>query len=140
MWDHLRNQPEEWGTGAGALWQRMASRAGGHVIGTSVRHGLAAALGRSTRSEPCGGCASAEDRVRHVLAETFTDRDAAGRRVFSEPFIAGTYAGALAPVLWHPDVRLVDGLAAGTVSIAFTVIGRVAWALLEPVMPRTGAP
>ncbi|HEU0014982.1 MAG TPA: hypothetical protein VFQ45_14940 [Longimicrobium sp.] len=140
LWDHLGDEPEEWSGDAGGLWQRMVSRAGGHVVGTSVRHGLAAALGRSTRWEPCRGCASMEDRVAHVITETFTDRDDGGRRVFSEPFIAGTYAGALAPALWHPDVSFMDGVQAGTLSIAFTVVGRIAWALLEPLAPDARAP
>jgi hypothetical protein len=132
LYDHARTEPYEWGGGADALTQRIASRAGGHVIGTSVRHGLAAALGRSVANEPCG-CPDPEDRVAHAFVETFTDRDlATGRRVFSEPFIAGAYAGALAPALWHPDVDLVDGFRSGTLSIVFTLAGRAIFALLDP--------
>lgn len=132
LYDHIRTEPYEWGGGLDALTQRIASRAGGHVIGTSVRHGVAAALNRSVENEPCG-CPNAEDRVAHAFVETFTDRDlATGRRVFSEPFIAGTYAGALAPTFWHPDVDLVDGLKSGTLSIVFTLAGRALFALLDP--------
>ncbi|MBW3569665.1 MAG: hypothetical protein KY467_01045 [Gemmatimonadetes bacterium] len=138
LYDHVRTRPYEWGGGLDALTQRIASRAGGHVIGTSVRHGLAAALGRSTEFEPCRGCASAEDRVAHALVETFTDRDAAGRRVISEPYLAGTYAGALAPALWHPDSTLADGLKAGTWSLLFTAAGRVLFALVEPLAVGEG--
>jgi hypothetical protein len=132
LYDHARTQPYEWGGGLDALTQRIASRAGGHVIGTSVRHGVAAALNRSVAIEPCG-CPDAEDRVAHAFIETFTDRDlTTGRRVFSEPFIAGTYAGALVPTLWHPDVDLVDGLKSGTLSIVFTLAGRALFALVDP--------
>ncbi|HST57973.1 MAG TPA: hypothetical protein VLK84_04785 [Longimicrobium sp.] len=132
LYDHVRTEPYEWGGGLDALTQRIASRAGGHVIGTSVRHGVAAALNRSVADEPCG-CPDAEDRVAHAFIETFTDRDlTTGRRVFSEPFIAGTYAGALAPTLWHPDVDLVDGLKSGTLSVVFTLAGRAIFALLDP--------
>ena len=132
LWDHARTEPYEWGGGTDALIQRMLSRAGGHVIGTSVRHGLGAALGRSLREEPCG-CPETGDRIYHVFVDTFTDRDlATGERVFSEPFIAGTYAGALAPALWHPDVDLWDGVKGGTLSIAFTLAGRILLALLDP--------
>jgi hypothetical protein len=139
LYDHARTEPEEWGGGADALGARIASRAGGHVIGTSVRHGVAYWLGRSTKFEDCG-CERTEDRVAHVFVETFTDRDRSGRRVFSEPFIAGTYAGALAPALWHPDVTLEDGLRAGTLSIAFTLAGRIFFELLEPlVQTQAGA-
>ena len=132
LYDHARTDPEQWGGGADALAARIASRAGGHVVGTSVRHGLAYALGRSTKYESCE-CESAEDRVVHVFVETFTDRDRSGRRVFSEPYVAGTYAGALAPVLWHPDTDLEDGLRSGTLSIVFTLAGRILFALLEPL-------
>ncbi len=132
LYDHVRTEPYEWGGGLDALTQRIASRAGGHVIGTSVRHGVAAALNRSVANEPCG-CPNAEDRVAHAFIETFTDRDlTTGRRVFSEPFIAGTYAGAIAPTLWHPDVDLVDGLKSGTLSVVFTLAGRAIFALLDP--------
>lgn len=138
LYDHARTEPEEWGGGADALSARIASRAGGHVIGTSVRHGVAYWLGRSTKFEDCG-CERTEDRVAHVFVETFTDRDRGGRRVFSEPFIAGTYAGALAPALWHPDVTLEDGVRSGTLSIVFTLAGRIFFELLEPlVQAQTG--
>lgn len=129
VFDHLRTVPDEWGGGADALVQRIASRAGGHVIGTSVRHGTAAALGRSTRWEPCE-CTSTEERVEHVFVETFTDRDRSGRRVLSEPYLAGTLSASLAPALWHPDVSLRDGLVGSAVSVVFTLASRI---LLEVV-------
>lgn len=134
LWDHVRTDPDEWGGGLDALTQRIASRAGGHVIGTSVRHGLAAALGRSTEFERCRGCTTADERINHVLVETFTDRDESGHRVWSEPFFAGAYAGAIAPTLWHPDSDLGDGFRSGTVSILFTLAARIAFALLEPLV------
>jgi hypothetical protein len=134
LYDHIRVDPYDWGGGMDALVQRIASRAGGHLVGTSVRHGLAAALGRSTRDEPCLGCASAEDRINHALIETFTDRDAGGRRVISEPFLAGAYAGAIVPTLWHPDSTLGDGLVSGTISVLFSAATEVLFALLEPMV------
>jgi hypothetical protein len=138
LYDHVRTEPYEWGGGLDALTQRIASRGGGHLVGTSVRHGVAAVLDRSTVWEPCRGCVTAEDRVTHALVETFTDRDATGRRVVSEPFFAGTYAGAMAPTLWHPDSNLIDGLKSGTVSVLFSAATRVLFALLEPLVPTEG--
>lgn len=135
LYDHARTEPDEWGGGFDAMTQRIASRAGGHVIGTSVRHGLAAALGRTTDIEPCHGCTSTEDRVTHSIIDTFTDRDDTSRRVISEPFLAGTFAGTIAPTLWHPDSNLVDGVKAGVWSILFTTAGRVLFAVLEPLVP-----
>lgn len=121
------------------MTQRIASRGGGHVIGTSVRHGLAAALGRTTDIEPCNGCTSTGDRVTHSIIDTFTDRDDTNRRVISEPFLAGTFAGTIAPTLWHPDSNLGDGIKAGVWSILFTTAGRVLFAVLEPLVPAEGA-
>ena len=139
LYDHARTEPYEWGGGLDAMTQRIASRAGGHVIGTSVRHGLAAILDRSTEFEPCTGCASTEDRINHAILETFTDRDlATGRRVLSEPYLAGTFVGAMAPTLWHPDSSLGDGLEAGAWSVLFTVTGRVIFAVLEGMVPAEG--
>jgi hypothetical protein len=139
LYDHARTEPYEWGGGLDALTQRIASRAGGHVIGTSVRHGLAAILDRSTEFEPCTGCTSTEDRINHAILETFTDRDLpTGRRVLSEPYLAGTFVGAMAPTLWHPDSSLGDGLEAGAWSVLFTVTGRVIFALLEGMVPAEG--
>jgi len=133
LYDHARTEPYEWGGGADALTQRIVSRAGGHVIGTSVRHGVAAALNRSVAYESCGCPEDPEARVAHAFVETFTDRDlSTGRRVFSESFVAGTYAGAMAPSLWHPDVDLADGFKSGTLSILFTLAGRAVFALLDP--------
>jgi hypothetical protein len=129
VYDHLRTHPAEWGGGADALLQRVASRAGGHVVGTSVRHGLAAALGRSTRWEPCG-CTTVEERVEHVFLETFTDLDRSGRRVLSEPYLAGTLAASLAPAAWHPEVSLRDGLVSAGLSVVFTLASRVALELV----------
>ena len=138
VYDHARTSPEEWGGGLDAMTQRIASRGGGHVIGTSVRHGLAAVLGRTTDAEPCHGCASTEDRVTHAVLETFTDRDDRNRRVISEPFLAGSFAGAIAPTLWHPDGNLADGVKSGVWSILFTTAGRVLFAVLEPLVPAEG--
>jgi hypothetical protein len=139
LYDHARTEPYEWGGGVDAMTQRIASRAGGHAIGTSVRHGLAAALGRSTDIEPCYGCTSTEDRVTHAIVETFTDRDLdTGRRVISEPFLAGTFAGTIAPTLWHPEANLADGVTSGVWSILFTTAGRVLFAVLEPLVPAEG--
>lgn len=138
LYDHVRTEPDEWGGGLDAMTQRIASRAGGHLIGTSVRHGLAEVLGRTTDIEPCYGCTSTEDRVSHAIVETFTDRNDLNRRVISEPFLAGTFAGAIAPTLWHPDSNLGDGVKAGAWSILFTTAGRVLFAVLEPLAPVEG--
>jgi hypothetical protein len=131
LYDHARTQPEEWGGGADALGKRVLSRAGGHVVTQSVRHGMAAVLNRSTEYRVCG-CAEPERRAAHALFETFTDYDAQGRARVSTPFLAGTYAGALAPLLWHPDADAARALQSGTLALVFAVAGNVVRELLEP--------
>jgi hypothetical protein len=132
LWDHVRTQPEEWGGGADALGKRVLSRAGGHVVNQSVRHGLAAALDRTTTYRPCG-CVDAEHRIAHALFETFTDYDSGGRARLSTPFLAGAYAGALAPLAWHPDADAAEALQSGTLSLLFAVAGNIVRELMEPV-------
>jgi hypothetical protein len=131
LYDHARTQPEEWGGGADGLGKRVLSRAGGHIVTQSVRHGMAAALNRSTEYRVCG-CAEPERRAAHALFETFTDYDAQGRARLSTPFLAGTYAGALAPLAWHPDADAARALQSGTLALVFAVAGNVIRELLEP--------
>lgn len=125
LYDHVRTEPDEWGGGADALTKRIASRAGGHVVGTSVRHGLAAALGRTTEYRRCAACAGPEHRIAYAITETFTDYDEQGRPRLSTPFLAGTYAGALAPVLWHPDADAAEALQSGTLSLLWAVANNI---------------
>ena len=131
LWDHVRTEPDEWGGGADALGARILSRSGGHVVRTSVRHGLAAALGRTTEYRPCG-CEGPERRIAYAITETFTDYDVQGRRRLSTPFLAGTYAGALAPVLWHPDADAAEALQSGTLSLLWAVANNIVNELWSP--------
>jgi hypothetical protein len=122
--DHVRTEPDEWGGGADALAARILSRSGGHVVRASVRHGLAAALGRTTEYRRCG-CDGPERRIAYAITETFTDYDEQGRRRLSTPFLAGTYAGALAPVLWHPDADAAEALQSGTISLVWAIANSI---------------
>ena len=131
LWDHVRTEPNEWGGGADALAARILSRSGGHVVRTSVHHGLAAALGRTTEYRPCG-CDGPERRIAYAIAETFTDYDVQGRRRLSTPFLAGTYAGALAPVLWHPDADAAEALQSGTISLVWAIANNIVNELWAP--------
>ena len=124
LWDHVRTEPDEWGGGADALGARIRSRGGGHIVRESVRHGLAAALGRTTEYRPCG-CDGPERRIAYAITETFTDYDVQGRRRLSTPFLAGTYAGALAPVLWHPDADAAEALQSGTISLVWAIANNI---------------
>jgi hypothetical protein len=124
-YDQIRNDPPEWGGGAGGLGKRLASNAGSLVVGETVRHGLALALGRSTWYHRCD-CNGFGPRVEHALVETFTDRDRAGHRAVSVPTFAGTLAGSFAQRLWRPGLTNAQAAEqAGTAlvfSAAFNVV------------------
>lgn len=100
--DQLRDDPAEWSRNATGLGHRAATNAASHVVAESVRHGLAIALGRSTRYQRCE-CSGFGPRVGHAFVETFTDRDRAGARMVSIPRLGGAVAGALSQRIWRPS-------------------------------------
>jgi len=116
-----RNTPSAWGGGAGGFGKRMASNFGSLVAQETVRHGLAAAMGRSTDYVRCN-CRSFGGRIRNGFVETFTDRDREGRRAFSVPRVAGAVAGAVAPLLWWPGGS-ARGAATGAVASLGVALG-----------------
>ena len=119
-----QNSPSQWGGGASGFSKRAASNFGSLVAGETVRHGLAAAMGRSTDYQRCG-CTSFGGRIRNGFAETFTDRDREGRRAFSIPRVAGIAAGAAAPLLWWPGESVRGAGTAAIVSLGLTLGGDV---------------
>lgn len=123
--DHARDEPEEWSRDAGGFGQRVASNAGVLVVGQTTRHGVAIALGRSTRYQRCR-CSGFGPRVGHAFVETFTDRNRAGDRALSVARIAGTVAGVYAQRLWRPDVSGDE--------IAARVAGALAYGALTNVV------
>lgn len=122
VWDHIRDDPDSWGGDADGLARRMASRGGQHIVSASTRHGVAAALDRSTEYRRCE-CTDPGGRIANAFLETYTDRDRQGRRAVSIPRIAGAYAGALAPLAWRPDTDVGDAVRDGTLSLAFSIVG-----------------
>ncbi len=122
--EQARTSPPEWGTGASGFGKRVASNAGDLVVQESVRHGLAAVLDRTTSYHRCA-CRAFGAKVGNAFVETFTDRDAEGRRQFSEPRVAGALAGGFAPLLWWPGETVAGAAAATGVSFLFTWAGNV---------------
>jgi len=121
--DQLRHQ----NAAVGGLGGRIGSNATQAVVQTSVRHGLAALMHRSTdnRYQFCE-CHGFGPRVQHALLETFTDRRADGSRALAVPRIAGTYAGDFAGLAWEHD-RSAGGVAAGaTLSLGFSALFNIA--------------
>ena len=123
--DQVREEPSEWGDGAEGFGRRAASNAGTLVVQETVRHGVAIALGRSTRYHPCN-CRGAASRVRHALVESATDRDRSGRRALSVARVAGAFAGAYAQPLWRPDLGTGEAALRAASSLAFGALGNVA--------------
>jgi hypothetical protein len=128
--DQVRDDPAEWGRNAQGLGHRAATNAASNVVAVSVRHGLAAALGRSTRYQPCG-CSGFGPRIGHALVETFTDRDRAGARMVSIPRLGGAVAGALSQRIWRPSETSGDTAFRIAGSLLFSVASNVASELMH---------
>ena len=120
--DQMRTDPHQWGGGGEGFARRAASHAGSLVVEQSVRHGLAVALGRSTRYQRCE-CSGFGARVGHAIRETFTDRDRANQRAVSIPRLAGAVASAVAQPLWRPDVRMSDAAVSAGTSLVLQAAG-----------------
>jgi hypothetical protein len=127
--DHVRTDPYEWGDGGEGFARRAASHAGSLVVEQTVRHGLAVALGRSTRYQRCD-CSGFGARVGHAVRETFTDRDRANRRAVSLPRLAGVAAAAVAQPLWRPDVKMSDAAVSAGSTLVFEAAGNAVKELL----------
>jgi len=111
--------------GVGGLAGRIGSNATQAVVQTSVRHGLAALMHRSTDYQPCD-CHGFGRRVGHALLETFTDRRADGSRALSVPRIAGAYAGGFSRLAWERDRNAGDVMLGTTASLGFSALFNIA--------------
>ncbi len=128
--EQAETSPTQWGTGASGFGKRVASTYGDLFVQESVRHGLAAALDRSTNYHRCR-CRGFGAKVGNAFVETFTDRDADGRRQLSEPRLAGAIAGGFAPMLWWPGETVAGAATATGVSLLFTWAGNVVTELVH---------
>jgi hypothetical protein len=123
--DQLRGKNDGFESGAEGLAQRIGMRATETAVEVSVRHGLAAAMHRSTEHQPCE-CHGFGPKVAHALAETFTDRTADGHRALSVPRIAGAYAGSLSGLAWQHDRSVGDVMVGTTLSFGINAVFNVA--------------
>jgi hypothetical protein len=114
--EQVRTETPDWGDNTGGLTRRIASNAGRKMIQETVRHGLAAALDRSTVYLRCT-CTSGGARVAHAFVEVISDRDRDGRRVIPLSRFAGVYAGAFAEQAWRPGGSTSDVALAGVSAI-----------------------
>jgi hypothetical protein len=118
--DQLRHQNDGLG-----LAGRIGSNVTQAVVQTSVRHGLAALMHRSTDYQLCD-CHGFGPRVEHALLETFTDRRADGSRALSVPRFAGAYAGGFAGLAWERHRNPGDVMAGTTMSLGFSALFNIA--------------
>ena len=119
--DQLRHKND----GVGGLAGRIGSNATQAVVQTSVRHGFAALMHRSTDYQPCE-CQGFGPRVGHALLETFTDRRADGSRALSVPRLAGAYAGGFSRLAWEHDRNAGDVMLGTTMSLGFSALFNIA--------------
>lgn len=123
--DQGRNNPAEWGRSGSGFAKRVGSAAGAHSAQVTVRHGLAAALDRSTSYTRCA-CSDAGGRIANGIVSTVTDRDSHGRRAFSEPILAGAVAGGFVPLIWRPDYDARQAALNTAFSLGITAAGNIA--------------
>jgi hypothetical protein len=124
--DELRHKNDAVGGFAG----RIGSNATQAVVQTSVRHGLAALMHRSTDYQPCD-CHGFGRKIGHALLETFTDRGADGSRALSVPRVAGAYAGGFSRLAWERDRNAGDVMLGTTASLGFSALFNIARELIR---------
>lgn len=109
--DQIRDDPAEW-----SLGERALSNAGRLVVQTSIQHGIAAVMDRSTWYYRCG-CRDTGARVVHAFGEAFTDHDRSGQAHFSVARVAGAYGASYAEAAWRPGRSGAEAFVAGTTSL-----------------------
>jgi hypothetical protein len=95
--------PPEWGGGAEAYGQRVASAFGINLVTQTTRYGLSEIFREDTLYYRCE-CTGFGHRLEHALISTVTARRGEdGHRVFSIPALVAPYAGTeAAALLWYP--------------------------------------
>ncbi|MFZ3215487.1 MAG: hypothetical protein WA192_05435 [Candidatus Acidiferrales bacterium] len=112
--------PPEWGGGAGAYGQRVASNFGINLITQTTRYGLAEVFHEDTLYYRCE-CSGFGRRLKHALISTVTARRGDdGHRTFSFSALAAPYAGTeAAALLWYPSrYEPMDGFRTGNYNLA----------------------
>ena len=102
--ERLRHDRTEFG-------DELAFRGTERLVGTSVRHGLAAVMHVSTESRyHLCECRGFGPRVAHALVQTFTDPRDDGSRALAVPRIASRYAQGFTELAWRHDRTAGDVL------------------------------
>jgi hypothetical protein len=120
--------PPEWGQGATAFGERVASDFGIATITTTTRYALAKALREDTLYYRCE-CGGVFRRLGHAVISTVTARRGEdGHRGLSFPAVVAPYAGTMTAVYgWYPSrYGVKDGLRMGNYALLAFVGGNIA--------------
>jgi hypothetical protein len=99
---HVRNVPEEWGSGAAGLGKRFASAFGHHLVKATVQFGVAKAFHEDLKYYPSEQ-QGFRHRLEHALVSTVYVRKTNGEGVkVSAAKISGNAAGGFVSRLWQP--------------------------------------
>ncbi len=111
--------PPEWGQGAGAYGERVASNFGIALVTTTTRYALAEAFREDTLYYRCE-CKGVFRRLGHAVISTVTARRGDdGRRHLSFPAVVAPYAGSMTAVYgWYPGrYGATDGMRLGNYAL-----------------------
>lgn len=119
--------PPEWGVGAGAFGERVASNFGIQMVTTATRYGMAEALREDTAYYPCD-CAGLFRRFRHAVVSTITARHGSyGHTTFSVSGLVAPYAGTMTALAWYPNrYGVKDGFRMGNYNLAGQAVENLA--------------
>ena len=121
------NSPPEWGGGARAFGERVASNVGIQLVTTTTRYGLAEILREDAAYYRCE-CRGLFPRLGHALISTVTARQGKdGHTVFSVPGLVSPYVGTMTAMAWYPDrFGVKDGIRMGNYNLAAQAAGNLA--------------
>jgi hypothetical protein len=120
--------PPEWGQGADAFGERVASDFGIATVTTTTRYALAKAFREDTLYYRCE-CGGVFRRLGHAVISTVTARRGEdGHRGLSFPAVVAPYAGTMTAVYgWYPSrYGVKDGLRMGNYALLAFVGGNIA--------------
>jgi hypothetical protein len=121
--DQWRNNPPEWGQGAGGYGRRLASGFAGDSIAHSLRAGFAAIDHEDPRYTfaPMQGV---WPRARYAFFHTFVSPLDGGGETFAFSLVAGDYGAAFISNAWYPKPYATAGhaLGRGTTCLAIRIL------------------
>jgi hypothetical protein len=128
-WDHLRDDPEEWGNGWRGYERRAVSEIAGSVVQETITEGLAAGMRRPLDFARCS-CYGTRRRFTWAVRGALFDQMPDGSTPLAVPRIVGAYGGAFARTTWHPasdHSRTVATVISGSASLGVGALINLAY-------------